>query len=160
MKIAAASVVTLDYVLKDEKGVTIDESAGHPLVYLHGHDMIVPGLENALAGHAVGDNVKVAVPPGEGYGERGEEQPMSVPLDRLPKDIKPEAGMMLDAVGPDGNSVTLWIMDVKPDAVLVTAEHPLAGVTLHFDVTVKEVRAATKEELEHGHAHGEGGHHH
>lgn len=159
MKIAADSVVTLDYVLKDEKGVTIDESSGQPLVYLHGHGMIVPGLEDALDGKAAGERVQVAVPPGQGYGERGEEEPMAVPRDRLPKDIKPEAGMMLDAVGPDGNTVTLWILEVKPDAVLVTAEHPLAGVTLHFDVTVKDVRIATADELSHGHVHGPGGHH-
>lgn len=159
MKIANDSVVTLDYVLKDEKGVVIDESAGQPLLYLHGHGNIVPGLEKALAGKASGDNVKVAVPPGEGYGEKSNEKPMAVPRNRLPKEVKPEPGMMLDAVGADGNSITLWILDVKPDAVLVTSEHPLAGVTLHFDVTVKSVRAATKEELSHGHVHGPGGHH-
>ena len=159
MKIAQDVVVAVDYMLKDEKGKIIDESAGEPLVYLHGHGMIVPGLEWALEGKEVGEQVKAVVSPADGYGERTEEGTMRVERARLPPDFDAEPGMPIEASAPDGSSLTLWVIDIDDEAVFVSTDHPLAGVTLSFDVTIREVRAATPDELSHGHVHGHGGAH-
>jgi FKBP-type peptidyl-prolyl cis-trans isomerase SlyD len=159
MKIAQDAVVAFDYTLKDEEGTVLDESAGEPLVYLHGHDMIVPGLESALLGKVVGEQVLAVIAPADGYGERTEDGTMRVERSRLPDDFDAEPGMPIEAAAPDGTSLTLWIIGADEQAVFVSTDHPLAGVTLHFDVTIREVRAATPDELSHGHVHGHGGAH-
>jgi FKBP-type peptidyl-prolyl cis-trans isomerase SlyD len=138
----------------------MDESGGEPLTYLHGHSQIVPGLEAALEGQTSGANVKVTVSPKEGYGEKSSKGTVKIPNDEFPEGAEPEIGMALDAVGPDGKNVVLWVIGRDEECVEVSLDHPLAGVTLHFDVTVREVRTATKEELAHGHVHGPGDHHH
>jgi FKBP-type peptidyl-prolyl cis-trans isomerase SlyD len=159
MKIAQDSVVTFDYTLTDDEGTVLDESGGEPLVYLHGYGMIVPGLEGALAGRTAGEQLKAVVAPADGYGERTEEGALRVERSRLPPDFDAEPGMPIEASAPDGTSITLWIVDADADAVFVSPDHPLAGVTLHFDVTIRGVRAATADELAHGHVHGPGGAH-
>jgi len=159
MKIAQDAVVAFDYTLTDEEGRVLDESAGEPLVYLHGHGMIVPGLEAALAGKDAGEQVKAVVAPIDGYGERTEEGAMRVERARLPADFDAEPGMPIEAAAPDGSSLTLWIIDADEEAIFVSTDHPLAGITLHFDVTIREVREATADELSHGHVHGPGGAH-
>lgn len=160
MKIAHNCVVAFDYTLTNETGEVLDKSEpGEPLVYLHGHEQIVPGLEAALAGKAAGERVVAVVMPLDGYGEKSGEPDMRVPLSALPQDVQLEVGMVLDAQSPDGDQVSLWVIEVTSEHVVVTPDHPLAGTTLHFDVTVKTVREATKDELSHGHAHGPGGAH-
>ena len=156
MKIAQDAVVAFDYTLTDEEGKVLDESAGEPLVYLHGHGMIVPGLEAALAEKVAGEQVKAVVAPIDGYGERTEEGAMRA---RLPADFDAEPGMPIEAAAPDGSALTLWIVDADEEAIFVSTDHPLAGITLHFDVTVRELREATPDELSHGHVHGPGGAH-
>ena len=159
MQIENRKVVTLDYTLTDESGDVLDTSkGGDPLVYLHGAGNIVPGLEVALNGKDEGDSFKVIVEPPEGYGERDEELLQTVPKDRL-GDEKLEVGMQFQATGPEGPTL-LTVVSVQGDQVTLDANHPLAGKTLAFDVTVIAVRDATLEELTHGHVHGEGGHHH
>jgi len=160
MKIAKDAVVSFEYTLTDPEGEVLDSSEDGPMVYLHGHDQIVKGLEKELTGKQAGDALKVTVSPEEGYGEVGGGAPMNVPLSELPPDLEPEEGMGLNAVGKNGEEVTLWIREVKKDSVMLSLDHPLAGVTLHFDVKIKDVRKATKDELHHGHAHGPDGHHH
>lgn len=159
MNIAENSVVSLDYSLHLGDGVIIDKSEpGDPLVYLHGSGQIVPGLENALAGLAPGESKKVTVSPKEGYGERDEKQVQTLPIAAFGgQPVK--AGDELVAVNDDGDQIPLKIVRVAGDQVTVDFNHPLAGATLHFSVEVKDVRAATEEELEHGHVHGPGGHH-
>lgn len=160
MKIAADAVVSLDYTLRDPAGETLDQSEpGEPLVYLHGRGSIVAGLEKALEGHVEGDVVKAVVPPEEAYGQPSGQPPLRVPRDQLPPDLAPELGMTISAHDPDGDEVLFTVVDTTPTEVLLTPDHPLAGVTLHFEVTVRTVRAATAEELAHGHPH-DGGHHH
>jgi FKBP-type peptidyl-prolyl cis-trans isomerase SlyD len=160
MKIGANAVVAIDYTLTDDGGEVLETSEGDaPLVYLHGHKQIVPGLEAALDGKGAGDALQVVVPPAEGYGEKTTEV-VRVPRDQLPEDAEPEVGMELEEERPDGTTTTLWVVGVEKDAVLLTTDHPLAGVTLHFDITVREVRAATREELDHGHVHGDDDEHH
>jgi FKBP-type peptidyl-prolyl cis-trans isomerase SlyD len=161
MKIARGTVVAIDYTLTDDDGEVIDSSDGdEPLVYLHGEGQIVEGLERALDGRRAGDEFSVTIPPALGYGEESGQQPIRVPRSALPPEPEPEVGMDLHAESPDGEEETFWIVEVQDDHILVTADHPLAGLTLHFDVIVRDVREATAEELAHGHVHGPGGHHH
>ena len=161
MKIAKGSVVELDYSLHLGDGEVVDRSeASEPLTYIHGEGELVPGLETALEGLAAGDRKQVVVPPESGYGERDTRGVQRVPRDAFPADFEPKVGMELSAEGPDGDEVTFFVQGVEADAVTIDLNHPLAGRTLHFDVTVRGVRAATPEELEHGHAHGPEGHVH
>lgn len=154
-------VVEMHYILKNSEGEILDESPeGEPLPYLHGHENIVPGLEKALTGAVVGQTLKVVVSPEEGYGVREEEMVLHVPRDQLPDDMEPEVDMTLEMETPDGHSLPVRIAEVHEDHVILDANHELAGVTLHFEVRIGSVRAASSEELEHGHVHGPGDHHH
>lgn len=161
MTIKKDAVVALEYTLKNDAGDVIDSSSdsGEPLHYLHGHGNIVPGLERALSGKAVGDAVAVVVSPEDGYGEHDPAGVLTVTRTQLPEDLEPEVGMMLAMQSPDGRTLPLTVTAVTDDGVTLDANHPLAGQTLHFDVTVRMVRDATAEELEHGHVHGPGGAH-
>jgi FKBP-type peptidyl-prolyl cis-trans isomerase SlyD len=161
MKIQNGCVVAIDYTLKADDGSLLDTSEGdEPLQYLHGSGQIVPGLENALLGKGAGDKLAVAVKPEDGYGVRRNDRVLTVPRSTLPEGPDPEVGMQLEAVGKKGEHIILWITEVGAETVTLDGNHPLAGQTLHFDVEVREVREASKEELEHGHAHGPDGHHH
>ncbi|MFL5354893.1 peptidylprolyl isomerase [Archangium sp.] len=160
MQIANDSVVSIEYRLHLGDGKTIDESdPGEPLVYLHGHEQIVPGLEKALEGKKVGESLKVTVTPEDGYGEYDPDGVEEVPREDFPPDMELEAGGIVSATDEEGDEVDFLVKEVRPKTVVVDFNHPLAGKTLHFEVTVREVRAATKEELEHGHAHGPGHEH-
>ncbi|MBJ6763076.1 peptidylprolyl isomerase [Myxococcaceae bacterium JPH2] len=160
MKVAKDRVVSLEYRLHLGDGQVIDQSApGKPLAYLHGHRQIVPGLENALEGVESGTSRTVVVPPGQGYGEHDPQGVRTVARAMLPQGMEPKAGMTLMAQTDQGD-LPLLIKEVHPDSVVIDMNHPLAGKTLHFDVTVQEVRDASVEERSHGHAHGPDGHHH
>jgi FKBP-type peptidyl-prolyl cis-trans isomerase SlyD len=161
MKIVNGSVVGIDYSLHLGDGRVVDASRpGDPLTYLHGEGQIVPGLESALEGLSVGDTKQVVVAPAQGYGEHDPRGVQEVPRGAFPPDFEPKVGMELTAEGQDGEPVPFAIREVKADGVVIDLNHPLAGKTLHFDVTVREVRVATPEEISHGHAHGAGGHEH
>ena len=158
--VSEGTVVTMHYTLKDGQGEVIDTSSGkEPLAYLHGAKNIVPGLERQLDGKTVGDTVVAEVPPEEGYGER-QGPPQPVDRSAFPADAELSPGMQVMAQGPDEKSFPLWIVKVEDDQVLVDANHPLAGVTLHFDVEITGLREASEEEKSHGHPHGPGGHDH
>ncbi len=155
MKISNGNVVGVDYALHLGDGKVVDASApGEPLTYLHGEGQIVPGLESALEGLDVGERKQVVVSPADGYGEHDPQGVQEVPRGAFPPGFDPQAGMELTAEGPDGEPVPFVVREVKPESILIDLNHPLAGKTLHFDVTVREVRAATEEERAHGHAHG------
>lgn len=161
MDVKANCVVAIDYTLKGEDGQIIDSSAGgEPLYYLHGQGNIVEGLEEALEGKKVGDQVEVSVPPEKGYGKRDESRVFDIPFSNLPADLKPVKGMVLQMNAPNSGRLPVTVTKVKLKSIEVDANHELADKTLHFSVTIKEVRKATKDELSHGHAHGPGGHHH
>ena len=158
MEIAQDKAVAMDYTLTDGHGTLIDSSEGRePLWFLYGHGNIIPGLEAALDGRRVGESVSVVVAPGDGYGEEDEQLIQSVPRHLFPQQIN--VGMQFQAQTDDGPRL-VTVIQVTDEEVTVDGNHPLAGVTLHFDVTVREVRDATTEELAHGHIHGPGGHHH
>lgn len=161
MKIAEGSVVELNYTLRDDDGEVLDSSdEDGTLHYLHGHGQIVPGLEKALEGRVVGDEVKVVVAPEEGYGPHFDDRVVTVARDRLPAGEDPEVGMVLEGNGPGGESILLRVVAVTDEGVTLDANHPLAGENLHFEVIVVAIREATEEELQHGHAHGPDGHGH
>lgn len=150
-------VVTIHYTLTDDDGETLESSGeGEPLLYLHGAENIVPGLERALLGRAVGEVVKVVVPPVDGYGERSGGGVQAVPKKLFDGAGPLERGMPFEAEGPDGETLDVWVVDVDDETVYVDTEHPLAGVTLHFEVELIAIRDATADELEHGHPHDGG----
>ena len=161
MKATKDTVVTVEYRLTLPDGELIDssEDEGGPLVYLHGYEDIVPGLEKALEGKGVGERIQAVVPPEDAYGEYDPEGVEEVPREDFPKDLELEAGGVITATDEDDEEVEFTVKEVKGDTIVVDFNHPLAGKTLHFDVTIKEIRAATEEELTHGHVHGPGGAH-
>jgi len=151
--VAEKRVVSIQYTLTNPEGETIDASEpGDPLRYLHGAGNIVPGLERELEGKTVGDELEVVVQPEDGYGEASPNGPQAIPREAF-EGVEPEPGMSFVAEDDDGNQLHLWILDVDDEQVIVTPDHPLAGVTLHFAIKIEEVRDATAEELDHGHVH-------
>ncbi|MFN7965128.1 MAG: peptidylprolyl isomerase [Acidobacteriota bacterium] len=162
LPIADRSVVALHFTLFNQGGETLDTTIGNdPIVYLHGFGQFIPGLETALQGRRAGDKFVVTVSPEEGFGTREGEGPKPYPRDAFPPDLELEPGMEF-TVGDDddGDPLIVWVTEVTADEVFVDINHPLAGETLTFDVEVLSVRPATRQELEHGHAHGHHGHNH
>lgn len=160
MQIAKDLVASIEYTLTDATGAVIDSSVGNePLAYLHGAGNIIPGLENALEGKKAGDSLTVTVAPEDGYGEKNDGLIQVVPKDMFQGVDNIEAGMQFHAQTDHGMQV-ITVAAVEGDNITVDGNHPLAGQTLKFDVKIIEVRAASEEELEHGHVHGAGGHHH
>jgi FKBP-type peptidyl-prolyl cis-trans isomerase SlyD len=160
MKIAQHSVVTLDYTLKNSEGELLDTSEGRqPLVYLHGVGGLIPGLEKELTDKAKGDNVVAIVPPEEAYGSRRDDLLKVVSKDGFQGEEEMTVGMQVQLETEHGPAIAL-ISSIEGNDVTLDLNHPLADMTLHFDVTVQDVRAGTEEEISHGHVHGPGGHEH
>lgn len=161
MKIAPNSAVSIHYTLTDDDGNKLDSSRdrNEPLAYLHGAGNIIPGLESALLDHQKGDSLTVTVEAADAYGERQESLIQQAPRAAFGEGTDIKAGMQFQAQTEAGMRI-FTVVDVDGDTVTVDANHPLAGNRLHFDVEVTDVRAASEEELQHGHIHGAGGHHH
>ncbi len=160
MHIAKHKVVSINYTLTDHTDTVLDSSAGgDPLVYIHGLGHLIPGLESALAGKAAGDSLKVTVAPQDAYGLRNETLKQTVPRDRFEPGADIHVGMRFQSPTDDGVEV-VTVIHLDDQSVTVDANHPLAGITLKFDVEVVAVRDASAEELSHGHVHGPDGHHH
>ncbi|HLU40527.1 MAG TPA: peptidylprolyl isomerase, partial [Planctomycetota bacterium] len=158
-QIAADTVVGIHYTLTLDSGAQVDSSVGgEPLLYLHGHGNIVPGLEAELTSHKVGDRVMVTVPPAKGYGERQPNATQAVPRHAFPPGETPRPGMQFGIRDEDGDVVPVWVAKVTKDEIVLDFNHPLAGENLHFEVEVVSIRGATQEELRHGHPHGPHGH--
>jgi FKBP-type peptidyl-prolyl cis-trans isomerase SlyD len=159
MQIAQNTVVSIHYTLTDDQGNLLDTSSGKdPLMYIQGIGNLIPGMEEGLEGKLKGDKFDIKVSPEKGYGEHSEELIQKVPRTAFgDQEIKP--GMQFQAQTGHGMQV-VTVTEVGLENVTVDGNHPLAGVVLNFAVEVMEVRNATPEELEHGHVHGPGGHHH
>lgn len=154
-------VVGIAYTLRLDDGEVADASpAGEPLLYLQGHGNIIPGLEQALYGLAVGDEKRVAVEPEDGYGEFDDENMHLMPYDAFPDDVEIEEGMDFTLQNEDGEVFEAYVHELTDEGVVLDFNHPLAGETLYFDVKVVSLRAATAEELAHGHVHRADGHDH
>jgi len=160
MQIETRKVVTLNYTLTDNTGKVLDESQDGSFAYLHGANNIIPGLENALTGRKTGDQVSVSVEPQEAYGERDDSKMVDVPKTAFPNVDRIAPGMQFQAKSPGGDSLMVTVVKVQEETVTIDGNHPLAGVQLNFAVEVVDVRDATSEEIDHGHVHGPGGHHH
>ena len=160
MKIENNRVVTIHYTLKDGEDQVLDSSAGRdPLAYIHGIGALIPGLEKQMDGRAAGEKFQAVVQPADGYGEYDEEQVFDIPSGEFDPDDQLELGMQIQ-LNTDSGSAVATIVDIKDDFVTLDLNHPMAGVTLFFDVEIMDVREATANELSHGHVHGPGGHHH
>ena len=162
MEIANNTVVTLEYTLRvDGQAEVVDTSEGRgPLVYLQGNENIIPGLERQLAGLQPGDKREIKVSPEEGYGTRDESLTLEIPREQAgpnADELKPGTEVMIG--DGKGHTRPATVVSVDDKVIKLDANHPMAGKTLNFSIEVKEVRAATEEELSHGHVHGPGGHH-
>ena len=156
MTISANKVVTLDYTLTNDSGEILDQSNNGQFAYLHGANNIIPGLENALTGKTAGDNLNVKVNPDQGYGVRDENLSQVVGIDMFETPDDVTVGMQFHAQSGDGHRIVITVTNIDGDQVAIDGNHPLAGVTLNFDVTVVEVRDATEQEMEHKHVHTHG----
>lgn len=159
MPITKNSVVAFAYTLTDDDGAVIDSAdTQNPLAYLHGHSQLIPGMENALAGREVGDSFSIVLPPEEAYGVYDENLAGAVPRSAFQGVDEVEVGMQFQMEFPGGLRV-VTVSAVDDQHVMVDGNHPLAGDALHFDIEVVSIRPATKDEIEHRHAHGPDGHH-
>lgn len=155
MKIEAYSVVSLNYILKNANGEIMDQSLpDEPLIYMHGTDYLVPGLEKAITGHQKGDSFSVIVSPEEGYGiyQNSLVQKLSVAVFGGNNVEVGETYVAQTEEGPRPVIVT----SIDDQWITVDGNHPLAGQELHFEIEITDVRAATEDEKNHGHVHVDG----
>jgi FKBP-type peptidyl-prolyl cis-trans isomerase SlyD len=160
--VASGKVVGIYYTLKGPNGQVIDTNrkGGKPLAYLHGKGTLLPSVEKGLEGKVKNDYVHLSLTAEQGYGVRREDliRKLDRSLFQAGQELAP--GMRMNRRMPDGRVLGTVILAVDETQVTVDENHPLAGVPLEFEITICGVRDATAEELEHGHAHGAGGHHH
>lgn len=155
MQIGNNKVAVITYTLTDNSGTVIDQATTQePFAFIQGTGNIIPGLEKALDGKTVGDNITVTIEPAEGYGERDDALTQILPKDMFEGVEEIVPGMQFHAQTPNGMSI-VTVTAVENDQVTIDGNHPLAGVVLNFDVSVLEVRDATEDEIDHGHIHGE-----
>ena len=156
MQITKDTVASIHYTLRDGDGNILDTSSGRdPLVYLQGAGNLILGMEEGLEGKKKGDKFSLKISPEKGYGVKDSNLVQKVPRSAFgAQEVK--KGMQFQT--NQGQVVT--VTDVGLDSITVDANHPLSGVELHFEVEVTDVRAASAEEISHGHVHGAGGHHH
>jgi len=160
MNISENAVVTLNYTLKNDEGQTLDSSdGGEPLVYLHGVGGLIPGLENELTGKSKGEKFSTIIEPKDAYGTKADDMLKVVPKVNFEGDEELKVGMKVELDTDHGPTVAM-VAKVEDTQVTLDLNHPLADVTLYFDIEVVDIREATEEEIAHGHVHGPGGHHH
>jgi FKBP-type peptidyl-prolyl cis-trans isomerase SlyD len=158
MKIAKDTVVTLHYKVAEPNGKLIEESKD-PMVYLHGgYENTLPKIEAALEGQEKGFQTVLNLQPEDAFGQRDESLLRTIPKSEFPPGVK--VGGQLEGRTDSGEPHVFYVTKIKGDQVLLDGNHPLAGKALKFHLKVTGVRAASQEEIEHKHVHGEHGHHH
>ena len=159
MQVKMNTVVTIIYELKDADGNTLEKS-NDPIAYLHGgHDNIFPKVEEAIHGKNVGDSVEITLDPADAFGDYDEGLVQIEPLSAFPeKNIK--EGMQFEGEDESGEVIIYTVTNIADGNVVVDGNHPWAGQRVLFMATIKDVRDANQEEIEHKHVHGPGGHHH
>jgi FKBP-type peptidyl-prolyl cis-trans isomerase SlyD len=158
MKITKDTIVTLTFRATDTRGKVLEDGKT-PRAYLHGgYGNTLPGIEKALEGQETGFSATLMLPPEDAFGERDESLATSMPKRDFPAGVK--VGGQLQGSNEQGEQQAFTVMKIKGDTVLLDGNHPLAGQTLHVAVKVLEVKAASAEEVAHGHAHGAHGHNH
>ncbi len=156
MIVEKEKAVSINYVLTNDNNEILDSTQGQPpMVYLHGADNILPGLENALEGKSLKSRIQTIIPAEEGYGKNNPELVQTVPLSTFPNSEKIEAGTQFQLETSYGPR-TATIAKIENDEVTIDMNHPLAGQNLHFDVEIADIRQATVDEIEKGHIHAEG----
>lgn len=151
-------VISFNYTLKDTKGQILDQSTSGPLAFLEGGGQIIPALEDEISNLKVGDKKNVKLKAADAYGMPDAKMLMDVPKEELAH-LKIEVGGFLQLQLTDQVKV-VRVTNITDKSVTLDGNHPLAGQDLEFDVEITDARPASSEELAHGHAHGEGGHHH
>lgn len=160
MKVAENKVVQMHYTLKNDNDEVLDTSEGRePLAYIQGIGQIIPGLEKQMEGKAAGDKVVTTIAAADAYGEVNPNLVQKVSKQGFQGEEELVVGMQVEVNTNNGPAIAM-VTDIEGEDVTLDLNHPLAGMTLHFDVDVVEVREATEEELSHGHVHGPGGHQH
>ena len=160
------SVVSVNYTgTYPQTGEVFDSSEGRdPLTFLVGHKQMILGFEREMLGATVGETRKFTLTPDEAYGHRDEAATQDVQRSDFPDTVDVEQaleqGIPLGAYNEEGQPMQFRIVAIEGDIVKIDFNHPMAGETLNFSVDVVAIREATSEELEHGHVHGPGGHHH
>jgi len=156
MQITKNKVAAIHYTLRDNEGKILDSSDGRePLYYIHGIGNLIPGMEENLEGKIIGDKFEIRISPDKGYGDLNPQLIQKVPIDAFGgQEVKEGMRFQTD------RGTVVRVTDVGKENVTVDANHPLAGVELNFKVEIMEVRSATEDEIQHGHVHGPGGHHH
>lgn len=161
MAIGQNKVVTMNFILKDENENIIQATNNtEPFQFLSGNQQILPKLEEEINNMIIGSKKNVKIPATEAYGEYSEKAIQQVNKNNFPEDISLEVGMEFIANSPKGEQMPFVIKEIKNEVVTIDYNHPLAGKDLEFDVELLDVREATAEEMQHGHVHGPGGHHH
>ena len=161
MQISDNLVVTMNYTLSDDEGTLIDQHDDGSFNYLHGAGNIVPGLEKALFGKVVGDEVRISVDPEDAFGERNPELIQVVDRNMFsPDELEITAGVQFHAESPDGNALIITVTEVNGDQITIDGNHPLAGTNLNYFVKIVGIREASAEELAHGHVHSPDSHNH
>ncbi len=152
--VRSGKVVTIDYDLRLDSGEVVDTTEGRePLEYLQGGGEIIPALEEAIEGMAVGESKRIVLEAEEAFGEYDPRGRLAIPREQFPPDLDLIPNTELYLRDSAGNPVPAYIVSVTDTEVVLDLNHPLAGERLTFDVTVRNVRDATPEELSHGHAH-------
>jgi len=160
MKITREKVVTMHYTLKNNEGELLDSSEGRdPLIYLHGFGALIPGLEAEIEDKEKGDKLSAVIDPKNAYGEKRDDLLRQVSKDGFQGDETLQVGMQVQLETDRGPAIAV-VSEIEGEIVTLDLNHPLAGMTLHFDVEIVDVRNAEADEIAHGHVHGHGGHHH
>lgn len=154
LTIADGMVVSTHYTLTDDDANVLDRTdESGPMVYLHGAENIIPGLEDALAGKTVGDKFKVSIDAEDGYGEVLTELMQIVDIAAFEGIDKVEPGMRFESESEDGEFELIVVKHVEGSEVTIDSNHPLAGLALNFDIEVIDIREASSEKIEHEHVH-------
>lgn len=158
MKIEKNSAVTLRYTVSETTGKLLEESK-EPMAYLHGgYGNTFPKVEEVLEGQEAGFSTTIELQPEDAFGVRNEELLQTIPKKQFPPGVK--VGGQLEGRDNEGHTIVFTVLKIKGDTVFLDGNHPLAGKALKFGLKVLEVRAASEEEIAHGHVHGAHGHHH
>ena len=161
MAVGQNKVVTMNYTLKDDQGNVIQTTNNkEPFRFMSGNKQILPKLEEEIDTMIIGSKKNVKIPADEAYGEYSKQAVQQVKKDNFPADVDLKVGMEFVANSPEGQQMPFVVKEIKNEEVTVDFNHPLAGKDLEFDVELIDVRDATLEEIQHGHAHGPGGHNH
>ncbi len=167
MEIAKNTVVTINYKLQesDAKGDVIQEVKDEePFAFLFGHGQVLPQFETNLSGKTKGNSFEFGIKSEDGYGARDPQAVADLPVGIFMKDGKlldyVQLGSYLPMNDQDGNQLQGLVLEIGDETIKMDFNHPMAGIDLFFSGEVLDVREATAEELDHGHVHGPGGHHH